>query len=90
MEQKTVSGECKRATKLAKAQRDAFKPQSEVVSELGRLFGEEARSLRMTEAGDALYARLCHNKALPCSDQVSASGQCVEAERSESIRICSA
>ncbi|CAN0201851.1 unnamed protein product, partial [Laminaria digitata] len=67
--QKVVVGACDRAAHLSTTQNGGFNPRADVVSNLKGLFGEGLGGWKMTEIGDAVHARSCHNMTLPCSDK---------------------
>lgn len=69
-EQKVLVGACDRAASLSTTQNEGFKPRADVVSDLTGLFGEGLADWKMTEIGDVLHARSCHDMTLPCSHKV--------------------
>ncbi|CAM9778387.1 unnamed protein product [Ascophyllum nodosum] len=84
--EKTLVGACDRAIELSKTQNSNFKARSDVANGLASLFGEDMLAWKMTEAGDALHARSCHNMTLPCSSKGCVSKELALGVMSEADR----
>lgn len=64
--EQAVEGNCEKASKWAKQEKDYFKPSKHIVDDLSHIFGDKIASRYFTDIVDSCLPSYCHRQSLPC------------------------